>query len=213
MGGFGGSLKQLSIGFARGGKTNIHTGGATNDTNIIWSKTASQKDFTTSMADVASTIVDYFKDKGRIAYINVLVNISKSRDCAGDRAPTLKIRDIGILASIDPVAIDKACYDLIEKENNEGSKDWIKQAEIKLGLNTLNVAVEHKLGVLDYNLINIDNNESNKSAQELQLGSKNGKIPKSDESNLIPIIFIIILVVKIFIIIYNVLKKRKKGII
>ena len=80
------------------------------------------------MADAASTIVDYFKNKGGIAYINVLVNISKSCDCAGSSAPTPKIRNIGILSSLDPVAIDKACYDLIVKENNDGSKDWVRQA-------------------------------------------------------------------------------------
>ena len=143
MGGFGGALKQLSIGFAsRAGKTNIHTGGTTQNYRAVWSNLASQIDFTTSMADAASTIVDYFKNKGSIAYINVLVNISKSCDCAGSSAPTPKIRNIGILSSLDPVAIDKACYDLIVKENNDGSKDWIKQAETKLGLNTLDKAVE-----------------------------------------------------------------------
>ena len=80
-------------------------------------------------------MVEYFKGKGGIAYINVLANISKSCDCAGVRAPEPKIRNIGILASTDPVAIDKACYDLIVKENTEGSKDLIKQAQSKLGLN------------------------------------------------------------------------------
>ena len=134
MGGFGGALKQLSIGFAsRAGKTYIHTAGATKDYNKIWSKIAKQADFTAAMADSASTIVNYFKNKGGIAYINVLANISKSCDCAGNGAAEPKIRNIGILASIDPVAIDKACYDLIEKENNAGSKEWIKQSESKFG--------------------------------------------------------------------------------
>jgi len=83
------------------------------------------------MADPASTIVNYFKNRGGIAYINVLANISKSCDCAGIRAAKPKIGNIGILASIDPVAIDKACCDLIAKENNAGSQEWIKQSESK----------------------------------------------------------------------------------
>ena len=69
-----------------------------------------------------------------------------------------KIRDIGILASLDPVAIDKACYDLIVKEDTEGSKDWIKQSETLLGLNTLKVAEDKGMGTQDYNLINLDSN-------------------------------------------------------
>ena len=160
MGGFGGALKQLSIGFAsRAGKTFIHTAGATKDYREIWSKTAKQLDFTASMADAALTIVNYFKNKGGIAYINVLANISKSCDCAGSRAPSPRIRNIGILASVDPVAIDKACYDLIAKENNAGSQEWIRQSESKYGLNTLEKAVEHGLGSLEYNLIDIDNKD------------------------------------------------------
>ena len=164
MGGFGGALKQLSIGFAsRAGKTFIHTAGATKDYREIWSKIAKQLDFTASMADSASTIVNYFNNKGGIAYINVLANISKSCDCAGTWASPPKIRNIGILASTDPVAIDKACYDLIAKENNAGSQDWIRQSESKHGLNTLEKAVEHGLGSLEYDLIDIDSKDKDKS--------------------------------------------------
>ena len=167
MGGFGGALKQLSIGFAsRAGKTFIHTAGATKDYREVWSKAAKQLDFTASMADAASTIVNYFKNKGGIAYINVLANISKSCDCAGSWAPPPRIRNIGILASLDPVAIDKACYDLIAKENNAGSQEWIKQSESKYGLNTLEKAVEHGLGSLEYNLIDIDNKDESISNQD-----------------------------------------------
>ena len=156
-GGFGGALKQLSIGFAsRAGKTNIHTAGATKDYLKRRELTASQFNFTSSMGDAASTVVEYFKSKGGIAYINVLANISKKCDCAGVKAPEPEIRDIGILASIDPVAIDKACYDLIVKENNNGSRDWVNQSESLLGLNTLDVAIKHGLGVEEYNLIDLD---------------------------------------------------------
>ena len=188
MGGFGGALKQLSIGFAsRAGKTFIHTSGATKDYREIWSKAAKQLDFTASMADAASTIVNYFKNKGGIAYINVLANISKSCDCAGSWAPPPKIRNIGILASLDPVAIDKACYDLIAKENNAGSQDWIKQSESKYGLNTLEKAVEHGLGSLEYNLLDIDNKVesiSNKDSTQIAATSNEDSNQIEHESNL-----------------------------
>ena len=225
MGGFGGALKQLSIGFAsRAGKTYIHTAGATKDYNKIWSKIAKQADFTAAMADSASTIVNYFKNKGGIAYINVLANISKSCDCAGSRAAEPKIKDIGILASIDPVAIDKACYDLIARENSVGSREWIKQAEAKLGLNTLDKAVEHGLGKLDYNLINIDNDNNNNNDISLSetktLSNENSKNEKNNKkydtpfkiisffASFIFIIFIILLIISIIIFL---VKKRKKG--
>ena len=180
MGGFGGALKQLSIGFAsRAGKTFIHTAGATKDYREIWSKTAKQLDFTASMADAALTIINYFKNKGGIAYINVLANISKSCDCAGSRAPSPRIRNIGILASVDPVAIDKACYDLIAKENNAGSQEWIRQSESKYGLNTLEKAVEHGLGSLEYNLIDIDNKDETIEKQD----STQIEVTSNKESN------------------------------
>ena len=180
MGGFGGALKQLSIGFAsRAGKTFIHTAGATKDYREIWSKTAKQLDFTASMADAALTIINYFKNKGGIAYINVLANISKSCDCAGSRAPSPRIRNIGILASVDPVAIDKACYDLIAKENNAGSQEWIRQSESKYGLNTLEKAVEHGLGSLEYNLIDIDNKDETIANQD----STQIEVTSNKESN------------------------------
>ena len=160
MGGFGGSMKQLSIGFAsRAGKSHIHSGGFTQNYTQCWDHEAEQLDFTAAMADAASTIVKYFKDRGGIAYINVLANISKVCDCGGVQAPPPRVRDIGILASTDPIAIDKACYDLIVKENTDGSKDWVDQAETLLGLNTLKVGEKIGLGSLDYNLIDVDKEE------------------------------------------------------
>ena len=226
IGGFGGALKQLGIGFAsRAGKTYIHTAGKTKDYKELWSKVATQLDFTAAMADAASTIVNYFKNKGGIAYINVLANISKSCDCTGIRAAEPRIRNIGILASIDPVAIDKACYDLIAKENNPGSQEWIKQSESKFGLNTLNKAVEHELGSLEYNLIDIDNeyNESipisytNKNNSEAKILSNeepkndnNKKYDNSFKKVLFSVTFISIILIIMIAIIYNV-KRRKKG--
>ena len=182
---------------------------------------ASNLDFTTSIADAASTIVDYFKNKGGIAYINVLANISKSCDCVGARALPPKVKDIGILASTDPVAIDKACYDLIEKENSDGAKDWINHA--KMGLNTLNVAVDHKLGTLDYNFIDIDididKDKDGNHSQTSQKGKLNHEVGKQlnqnseKKSNLNIILFFLFLFVLflIILIVYSLLKDRKKG--
>ena len=109
------------------------------------------------MGDAASTIVEYFKKKGEIVYINCLVNISLYCDC-GVGAPPPQIRDIGILASLDPVAIDKACYDLINNENTTGSQTWIQSANNKLALHTLEVAEDHGIGSMEYNLINLTHN-------------------------------------------------------
>lgn len=159
MGGFGGALKQLSIGFAsRAGKANIHSGGYTSDYNTTWSHKAEQKDFTSAMADAASSIVEYFRNKGQIAFINVMSNISIRCDC-GTGAPEPKIRDLGIMASLDPVAIDRACYDLIIKENTEGSREWINNSDTLLGDNTMKVAEELGVGTQEYNLICVDEDE------------------------------------------------------
>ena len=160
MGGFGGAMKQLSIGFAsRAGKANIHSGGYTTEYEDCWNHEAAQFDFTSAMADAASTIVDYFKGKGKIAYINVLANISTMCDCGGKWAPPPNISDIGILASLDPVAIDQACYDLIYNEHTIGSEKWVNQATRLLALNTLKVAEELGIGSRDYNLIDVDKEE------------------------------------------------------
>ena len=116
MGGFGGALKQLSIGFAsQRGKTYIHSAGQITDWERMheYAKKTSQEDFTASMGDAASTIVEYFRNKKGIVFISVVANISLYCDCAGAKAPAPKIHDIGILASTDPVAIDKAALDII----------------------------------------------------------------------------------------------------
>ena len=97
MGGFGGAMKQLSIGFAsRAGKAYIHSGGTTLNYSQCWNQKATQLDFTAAMADAASTVVKYFKQRGGIVYINVLANISKVCDCGGKAAPPPKVKDIGI---------------------------------------------------------------------------------------------------------------------
>ena len=158
MGGFGGALKQLSIGFAsRAGKSNIHSGGYTTNYTEVWTHKAEQKDFTSAMADAASTIVKFFKERQGIAFINVMTNISVRCDC-GVGAPPPKVRDIGILASLDPVAIDRASFDLISKENTDGSREWLNNSKNLLGENTIKVAEQLGIGTQDYNLISVDEN-------------------------------------------------------
>ena len=160
MGGYGGALKQLSIGFAsQAGKAWIHSAGSTRDWTKAFSGT-SQMDFTTSMGDAASSIVEYFRDRGGIAFINVMVNISKSCDCAGGSAPEPKIHDIGILASLDPVAIDRASLDLIVENPDTGTMELLQQISRLEGQNTIEVAEKHGIGTQDYNLIDIDQEEN-----------------------------------------------------
>jgi uncharacterized Fe-S center protein len=160
MGGFGGALKQLSIGFAsQRGKTWIHSGGRILDWRQGISGKATQEEFTNAMGDAASAIVDYFKGKGQIVYLNVLANISKSCDCAGKSAPAPKIKDIGILASTDPVAIDQACLDLIKKTTDEGTQDLLNQINKLLGENTIKAAEKLGVGTTEYNLIDVDEEE------------------------------------------------------
>ena len=167
MGGFGGALKQLSIGFAsQKGKTYIHTAGKYTDWQYAMSRAANQENFTASMADAASTIVDYFK--GKIAFITVLANISLACDCAGASAPAPKIHDIGILASTDPVAIDKAGLDLIKQNVDTGTDALLSQINRLKGENTVEVADKIGFGTIDYNLINVDseNPEDSEDSEE-----------------------------------------------
>ena len=159
MGGFGGALKQLSIGFASTqGKTWIHTAGESLEHKDAFAKNTSQIDFTASMADAASGIVNYFKSRGGIVYLNVLANISIDCDCAGTSAHTPEITDIGILASTDPVAIDQACYDLIKNTSETGTETFLKRVREKEGLNTIESAVNLGIGNKEYNLIEVNIN-------------------------------------------------------
>jgi len=157
MGGFGGALKQLSIGFgSTKGKTWIHTAGKTTDYRELFKKEASHEDFTASMADAASAIHDYFKKKGGIAYVSVLANISIDCDCVGQGAKPPQIKDIGILASTDPVAIDQACLDMIKKTNETGTEAFLERVADRMGENTITSAVKLGLGKKEYKLVNVD---------------------------------------------------------
>lgn len=148
MGGYGGALKQLSIGIASSfGKAYIHGAG---EPEKIW--TADHDSFLRSMADAAKCIVDYFK--GEIVYINVMKNMSVDCDCcAVAEAPCMG--DIGMLASLDPVAIDKACLDLVYASEEKGRDHLIERIESRNGVLTINASEALGIGSTEYELIEI----------------------------------------------------------
>ncbi len=154
MGGYGGALKQLSIGIASSeGKAWIHSAGFTKDQTILWNNIAKQDDFLESMADAASSIMNYFKDN--IAFINIMVNLSVDCDCC-KIAEDPCMKDIGILASTDPIAIDQACIDLIYNSNDPGKNHFIERVERQNGLHTIEASYELGFGNREYELIDID---------------------------------------------------------
>ena len=154
MGGYGGALKQLSIGCASSaGKTLIHTAGKETDQTKLWDNLPEQDKFLEAMADAASSIVDYFK--GNAVYINVMKNISVDCDCDGNASdPCMK--DIGILASLDPVAIDQACLDLVYNSNDPGRDKLIERIESRHGVHTIEAAYDLGVGNREYELIDLD---------------------------------------------------------
>ena len=148
MGGFGGALKQLSIGVASSfGKAYIHGAG---EPAKIW--TADHDSFLEAMADAAGSVVDYFK--GNILYINVMKNMSVDCDCCAV-AEDPCIEDIGILVSDDPIAIDKACIDLVYACSDEGKPHLIERIESRNGIHTIDAAVDLGFGTTDYELIEV----------------------------------------------------------
>ena len=154
MGGFGGALKQLSIGCASSrGKCIIHSGGKTDDQNIIWENTADQDVFLEAMAEAASTVTKMFGEN--IAYINIMCNLSVDCDCCAV-AEDPCMNDIGILASCDPVAIDQACIDLIYSSKDPGRDHMVERIETRHGIHTVERAAELGLGSREYELIKID---------------------------------------------------------
>lgn len=149
MGGYGGALKQLSIGCASSyGKAYIHGAGVPED---IW--TANHDLFLESMADAASSVHNYFKDN--IVYINVMKNMSVDCDCcAVAEDPCMK--DIGILISTDPIAIDQACLDLVYASEDPGKEHLIERIESRNGVHTIEAAEALGYGSGDYELIEIE---------------------------------------------------------
>lgn len=149
MGGYGGALKQLSIGCASSyGKAYIHGVGVPEN---LW--TADHDSFLESMADAASSVVKLFNNK--IVYINVLANMSVDCDCCSV-AENPCMKDIGIVLSTDPVAIDQACLDMVYNSNDPGKDHLIERIESRNGHHTIDAAKDLGIGKTDYELINID---------------------------------------------------------
>ena len=149
MGGYGGALKQLSIGVASSvGKRYIHCVGKENGTYEDMFH-VNQLDFLASMADAASSVVKYFK--GNLAFVNVMANMSVDCDCcAVAEDPCMK--DIGILASLDPVAIDKACLDIVYQSTDPGRDHMVERIERQHGTNIIDDAVQFGRGTNEYGL-------------------------------------------------------------
>lgn len=153
MGGYGGALKQLSIGCASSaGKSLIHSGGYTNDQGIVWNHTAPQDVFCEAMADAAGSVIEYFK--GNIAYINIMCNLSVDCDCC-EVAEDPCMKDIGILSSLDPVALDQACLDLIYASDDPGRDHFIERVETRHGVHTIEAAEKLGYGSRNYELIRL----------------------------------------------------------
>ena len=153
MGGYGGALKQLAIGCAsRGGKALIHSAGKTDDRYETWKQHASSVAFPEAMADAASSVAEHFA--GKIAYINVMKNLSVDCDCcvvAED--PCMK--DVGILASLDPVAIDQACIDLVVASDDPGKEHFMERVNSRNGIHTIEAAAALGFGSREYELIQL----------------------------------------------------------
>lgn len=149
MGGYGGALKNISIGLASShGKANIHGAGKPDE---MW--TADHDSFLESMAEAAKTIVDY--EKGNMVFINVMANMSVDCDCCA-KAEDPCMKDIGILASTDPVALDQACIDLVYNSNDPGKDHLIERIESRNGIHTIEYAENIGVGIRKYELIKID---------------------------------------------------------
>lgn len=149
MGGYGGALKQLSIGLASSfGKSYIHGAG---ETEKIWS--AKHDLFLESMADAAKSVVEYFK--GNILYVNVMKNMSVDCDCC-EIAEDPCIKDIGVLVSDDPIAIDQACIDLVYASNDPGKAHFLERVESQNGVHTIEAAAKFGFGSREYDLIEVE---------------------------------------------------------
>lgn len=155
MGGFGGALKNMSIGIAsRNGKAWIHSAGKTNNPEEMWNYISNQDGFLESMAEADESIVNFFTDKN-LAYINVVNNISIDCDCdSNPHEPEMK--DIGIFASLDPVALDQCCYDTIINSNDPGKESLINRMYEKNAIHTVEEAEKLAIGTREYEIIYVD---------------------------------------------------------
>lgn len=155
MGGFGGALKNMSIGIgSTRGKTNIHTAGVTTDYTKLFSNLPKQNYFLESMADACKAVMDY-KGRENIVYINVANRLSVDCDC--DSSPEEpKMADLGIFASTDPVALDQACYDAVVNSKDPGKAALIERMDSRHGIHTVEAAAKHGLGVRKYELVTVN---------------------------------------------------------
>lgn len=153
MGGYGGALKQLSIGCASSaGKCIIHSAGVSDDQTTVWDHCAAQDDFLQCMAKAAGTVVELFQ--GKAAYLNIMANLSVDCDCcAVAEDPCMK--DIGVLASLDPVAIDQACLDLVYASDDPGKAHFLERVESRHGVHTIEAAAALGFGRREYELVEL----------------------------------------------------------
>ena len=156
MGGYGGALKQLSIGCAStAGKVNIHSAGKytkAEEQDIMWGDLPPQDHFLESMAEAAEAVVNHFN--GNMVFVNVMKNLSVDCDCCAI-AEDPCMEEVGILISTDPVAIDRACMDLIYKSNDSGKEHFLERVQTRNGEHIIDVACEMGFGVKEYELITV----------------------------------------------------------
>lgn len=154
MGGFGGAIKNISIGIASSaGKAWIHSAGKTKSQTEVWKNLPPQNDFLESMTEAAKAIIDHCGDK--ILYISVANNLSVDCDCVA-KPEDPKMGDIGILASLDPVALDKACVDMVRASEDHGKIHLIERIDSRNGMHTLDYAEQLGMGSQDYELVVLD---------------------------------------------------------
>ncbi len=154
MGGFGGALKNISIGLgSSAGKAYIHTAGKTANVDSVWAIETDQKAFIESMAEAAKAVVDYTGD--RILYINVANRLSVDCDCNGNPEEP-KMGDLGVFASLDPVALDRACVDMVMNSDDPGKADLIERINSRLGTVILDHAESLGVGSQKYRLVTIE---------------------------------------------------------
>ena len=154
MGGFGGAVKNMSIGIASSnGKSYIHSAGKTESAENIWENIAEQDLFLESMAEAAKSVADHAGDN--IIYISVANNLSVDCDCdSNPSAP--EMHDIGILASLDPIALDKACTDLVRQSDDPGKAALIERIDSRHGMHTLDYGEQIGLGTQTYKIVSLD---------------------------------------------------------
>ncbi len=154
MAGFGGALKNVAIGMASAaGKANIHTGGASTAVPVDWENVPPQDVFLESMAEACESVFDRAGDN--ILYISVANNLSVDCDCVAEPEP-VHMEDIGILASLDPVALDRACVDMVYNSPDPGKKHLIERMESRRATHLLDYAEELDLGTQKYELVNVE---------------------------------------------------------